>query len=151
MDLSCASMPELSRYDQHSVDAGLDHSLISVSFFNEQLTTSFPQPMNSFCYSSHFTLSHPSPYSLSITPTSSMPHTPSFCTLHIPYSASSTKMHLTPSLPQLHMLTPSLLQSIHLQLPNRQWKLVLVLVAMPTLILFCMEAADMYVAHPIAD
>ena len=64
--LSCASLPELSRYDQQSVDAGLDHSLISVSFFNEQLTTSFPQPMDSFCYSSHFT---PSPYSLSITPT----------------------------------------------------------------------------------
>ena len=86
------------------------------------------------------------------TPTSSMSHTQSFCTLHISYSASFTNMHPTHSLPQLHTLVPSLLPPIHLQLPIRQWKLVLlVLVAMSTLILICMEAVDMYVAHPIAD
>ena len=54
---------------------------------------------------------------------------------------------------QLHTLTPSFLPLIHLQVIRkcRPVRLVLVLVAMSTLILICMEATDMYVAHPITD
>ena len=96
---------------------------------------SSPQPMDSFYYSSHFT-----------------PHSLIFLHTHLPLPHCTHHLSAIYTYP-FHNYTHLRLSPIHLQ-AIRQWQLVLlvlVLVAMSTLILICMEAADMYVTHPIAD
>lgn len=100
--LSCAPMPDLGRYDQHSVDAGLDHSLIPVSFFqsttrNISPTYGFIVLLLTFYTISSFsilTFCHPYLFCVAHTILLHFTHTIlSFFNQHAPHSFPSTTTH----------------------------------------------------------